>query len=84
VNHGEDQDEEDVEVVFIGAKNPWHTFVVDLRRFAFEEPNIKHEMMIKNSRLFVSLLYFINVVVQVIWFYVIANMFYSNESSKQT
>jgi intracellular sulfur oxidation DsrE/DsrF family protein len=22
VNHGEDQDEEDVEVVFIGAKNP--------------------------------------------------------------
>jgi intracellular sulfur oxidation DsrE/DsrF family protein len=22
VNHGEDQDEEDVEVIFIGAKNP--------------------------------------------------------------
>jgi hypothetical protein len=57
VNHGEDQDEEDVEVIFIGAKNPWHTFVVDLRRFAFEEPNIKHEMMIKNPRMFVSLLY---------------------------
>jgi hypothetical protein len=25
-----------------------------LRRFAFEEPNIKHEMMIKNPRMFVS------------------------------
>jgi hypothetical protein len=83
VNDGEDQDEEDVEVVLIGAKNPWHTFVVDLRRFSFEEP-IKPEMMIKNPKLFVSLLYFINVVVQVIWFYVTANMFYSNEASKQT
>jgi len=50
VNH----DEEDVEVVFIGAKNPSHTFVVDLRRFAFEEPNINHETMIKNPRMFVS------------------------------
>ncbi len=84
MNRGEDHDEEDMEVIFIGAKNPWHTFVVDLRRFAFEEPNIKHEMMIKNPRMFVSLLYSINVVVQVIWFYFIANMFYSNESSKQT
>jgi hypothetical protein len=28
----------------------------------FEKPNIKHEMMIKNPRLFVSLLYSINVV----------------------